>query len=120
MGTWDVGPFDNHAACEVLAELRDGHFDLDTFKSSCMDSPIDVDDAEAIIALGALATAPPERLPAGLGVEHVQMLRTPQTRAWLRKRMNRAMEPETSPIYAMWETTDELEKWIRSTRAALP
>ena len=48
------------------------------------------------------------------------MLRTPQTRAWLRKRMNRAMEPETSPIYAMWETTDELEKWIRSTRAALP
>lgn len=60
------------------------------------------------------------RLPAGLGVEHVQMLRTPQTRAWLRKRMNRAMEPETSPIYAMWETTDELEKWIRSTRAALP
>ncbi|MFG6304513.1 DUF4259 domain-containing protein, partial [Corynebacterium hesseae] len=24
MGTWDVGPFDNHAACEVLAEIRDG------------------------------------------------------------------------------------------------
>ena len=50
MGTWDVGPFDNHAACEVLAEIRDGSFDLDTFKKSCVDSPIDVDDAEAVIA----------------------------------------------------------------------
>ncbi|MGN5995333.1 DUF4259 domain-containing protein [Corynebacterium striatum] len=42
MGTWDVGPFDNHAACELLAELRDGTFDFEHFKRSCADSPLDV------------------------------------------------------------------------------
>ena len=120
MGTWDVGPFDNHAARAVLAELRDGSFDLETFKRSCVDEPIDVDDAETIIALGALATTPLEKLPVGLRGEDVRMLRTPQTKAWLRKRMNNAMEPDSSPIYALWETTDELEDWLRSTRAAMP
>ena len=120
MGTWDVGPFDNHAACAVLADIRDGSFDLDNFKRSCVDTPLDVDDAEVIIALGALATTPPDQLPAGLSLGDGHMLRTPQTKAWLRKRMNRAMEPESSPIYALWETTGELEDWLRSTRAALP
>ncbi|TRX32830.1 DUF4259 domain-containing protein [Corynebacterium guaraldiae] len=120
MGTWDVGPFDNHAACEVLAEIRDGSFDLDTFKKSCVDSPIDVDDAEAVIALGALATSPADKLPAGVSVDSVKALRTPQTRAWLRKKINTAMEPNKSPIYALWETTGELDLWLRTTRAVLP
>ncbi len=115
-----VGPFDNHAACEVLAAIRDGSFDLDTFKKSCVDSPIDVDDAEVIIALGALATTPEDRLPAGISADDVKALRTPQTRAWLRKKINTAMEPNSSPIYALWETTGELELWLRRTRAALP
>ncbi|MFK3621473.1 MULTISPECIES: DUF4259 domain-containing protein [unclassified Corynebacterium] len=120
MGTWDVGPFDNHAACEVLAEIRDGSFDLDTFKKSCVDSPIDVDDAEVVIALGALATSPADKLPAGVSVESVKALRTPQTRAWLRQKINTAMEPNNSPIYALWETTGELDLWLRTTRAVLP
>lgn len=120
MGTWDVGPFDNHAARAVLAQLRDGSFDLETFKRSCAEAPIDVDDAETIIALGALASTPFEKLPGGLCGTDVRILRTPQTRAWLRKRMNKAMEPDSSPIYALWETTDELEDWLRTTRAAMP
>lgn len=120
MGTWDVGPFDNHAACEVLADIRDGSFDLDAFKKSCVDSPIDIDDAEIVIALGALATAPADKLPPGISADAVKVLRTPQTRAWLRKRINTAMEPDKSPIYALWETTGELELWLRTTRAALP
>ncbi|WP_232208017.1 DUF4259 domain-containing protein [Corynebacterium sp. KPL1818] len=31
MGTWGTGPFDNHAARDVLDSLRNGSFDLRHF-----------------------------------------------------------------------------------------
>lgn len=120
MGTWDVGPFDNHAACELLAELRDGTFDFEHFKRSCADSPLDVDEAEKVIALGALVNTPQDRLPNGVSAKELKSICTPQSRAWLRKRINSTLEPESSPVYALWETTGELEIWVQSVRASLP
>ncbi|MDO5031793.1 DUF4259 domain-containing protein [Corynebacterium sp.] len=120
MGTWDVGPFDNHAAIEVLAAIRAGSFDIERFKKTSADLPLDVEDTEAAIALGTLAKTPRDRLPEGVKPEAIRPLCTPQTRAWLRKRINAALEPDTSPAYAVWETTGELEQWIRTARAALP
>jgi len=30
------------------------------------------------------------------------------------------MRPETSSVYALWETTGELEEWLRTAQDSLP
>ncbi len=120
MGTWDTGPFDNHAARELLASLRDGSFDLTGFQKSCAVEPLDSDDAETVIALGALLKLKADALPEGIHREDLAPLYTPQSKAWLRRRINSAMRPETSSVYALWETTGELEEWLRTAQDSLP
>ncbi|AMO90303.1 hypothetical protein WM42_2614 [Corynebacterium simulans] len=120
MGTWDVGPFDNHAACDLLAAIRDGSFDFERFKRMCAAPPLDVDEAEVVIALGMLAKTSPEHLPQGISAESINALYKPQSRAWLRKQINATLDPDTSSVYALWEPTGELETWIMAVRAALP
>ena len=120
MGTWDTGPFDNHAARELLGSLRDGSFDLTAFQKSCAVEPLDSDDAETMIALGALLKLKADALPEGIHREDLAPLYTPQSKAWLRRRINSAMRPETSSVYALWETTGELEEWLRTAQDSLP
>ena len=76
MGTWDTGPFDNHAARELLASLRDGSFDLTAFQKSCAEEPLDSDDAETMIALGALLKLKADALPEGIHREDLAPLYT--------------------------------------------
>lgn len=120
MGTWDTGPFDNHTACDVLAAIADGNFDFDAFKLMCPSQTLALEDAETVIALGALAKLPAERLPAGISSARVELLHRPEYRAWLRKQITLATEPEHSTAYALWEATGELDGWLRTARAALP
>ena len=120
MGTWDTGPFDNHAARELLASLRDGSFDLKSFQRSCAAEPLDSDDAETMIALGALLKLSADALPEGIDREDLAPLFTPQSKAWLRRHINSAMRPETSSVYALWETTGELDQWLRTAQDSLP
>lgn len=120
MGTWDTGPFDNHAARDLLRSLHAGTFDYEGFREVCDESPIGVDEAEMVIAIGALCKLPAERLPLGICPESIKVFRTPQARAWLRRRINCALDPQQSRAYALWETSGELEEWIKSVRAALP
>ncbi|WP_293770535.1 DUF4259 domain-containing protein [uncultured Corynebacterium sp.] len=120
MGTWNSGPFDNHTAAELLAALRDGTFDFEAFKKSCTDDYIDVDEAETYIALGALTKLRADELPQGIAPERLSGIYTPQSRAWLRKKINQALQPEVSGAVALWEETGELEQWVRTARAAQP
>lgn len=120
MGTWDSGPFDNDTAVEVVAALRDGTFDFNQFRASFSANYIDAVEAEACVALGALIKLPPEELPAGVKPESLRKLFTPQSRAWLRRRIDMAMNPEQSSAVAMWEETGELDEWMKTAQAAKP
>ena len=81
---------------------------------------MDSDDAETMIALGALLKLEADALPEGIYREDLEPLYTPQSKAWLRRRINSAMRPETSSVYALWETTGELEEWLRTAQDSLP
>ena len=43
MGTWGVGPFDNHRAREIVDAVRTGTFDFDVFRETCADDDLDAD-----------------------------------------------------------------------------
>ncbi|MDK8593254.1 DUF4259 domain-containing protein [Corynebacterium accolens] len=68
MGTWGTGPFDNHAARDVLDSLRNGSFDLRHFQRSCGTGVLDSDEAEAVIALGALVGGHEKLTSGGHGI----------------------------------------------------
>lgn len=120
MATWDSGPFDNDAAAELVAALRDGTFDLESFQAACSSTHIDAVEAEACVALGALSKLPDEKLPTGIEPSQLRRMFTPQCRAWLRRRIDMVMEPARSGAIAMWEETGELEEWLRTAQAAKP
>lgn len=120
MGTWDVGPFDNDAARDLLADLRAGQFSLDHFRFATSVGRLDADDAAVVVALSALSTMPASELPAGLTEEHVFELTTPQARAWLRGHFPRILDRDASAIYALWEHTGELDQWIYQVESVQP
>lgn len=51
MGTWDMGPFDNDGAGDLLAALRAGCFDIDDYCRHVDEEYLEADDAQAAIAL---------------------------------------------------------------------
>lgn len=120
MGTWDVGPYDNDGAVDLLADVRNGSFSFERFRFTLGEHRLDADDAEMVIALGALASAEPERLPAGIDPQVVARIFTPERRRWVRQQMERALDPDSSELYALWEATGELETWVAVTRSVLP
>lgn len=116
MGFWDVGPFDNSAALELVEDLRAGRFSLDVFRFRCAGSAApDADDAAVVIALNALLTRPEER-PAGIGEAELAEIDTAFNRSWLRKQAREILDAEHSSLYAHWEATGEAEEWVRATR----
>ncbi|MDR7329237.1 DUF4259 domain-containing protein [Corynebacterium guangdongense] len=120
MGTWDVGPFDNDAARDLLTDLRAGRFSLDQLRFGMSGNRIDADDAAVVVALSALSKMPAAELPAGLNREHVSELSAPGARSWLRSQFNHILDREASAIYALWEHTGELDQWIYQVESVKP
>lgn len=87
MGTWDCGPFDSHPAVELLSAPRTGTFRFVDFRRSCV--PVGEAASESWCMDG-------------------EELRTPQARAWLRKRVDAATFPVRSERDAVWEATGEV------------
>lgn len=120
MGTWDVGPYDNDGAVDLLADIRADRFNFERFRFTIDEHRPDPDDSEMIIALGALASSGTDELPAGIRPEVLSRLFTPERVRWVRRQMERILDPENSELYAVWEATGELDDWLAATRAALP
>lgn len=120
MGTWDVGPYDNDGAVDLLADIREGSFNFERFRFNIDEYRPDPDDSEMIIALGALASSGTEKLPEGIRPEVLSRLFTPERVRWVRRQMERILDPESSELHAVWEATGELDGWLAATRAALP
>lgn len=120
MGTWGPGPFDNHAARDLLAAISDGSFDFNHFKASCTREYVDADEAEIIIALGAISKLREKELPDFIPRSQYKILSAPENRAWLRKKISQAMVPGASELYALWETTGEMDQWLHTAQASKP
>ncbi|MDK8593922.1 hypothetical protein, partial [Corynebacterium accolens] len=70
--------------------------------------------------LTALTKLPADGLPDGVAPTDLASLYTPQSKAWLRRRINQAMCSDSSSVYALWEPTGELDQWLHTAQAALP
>ncbi len=119
MGTWDVGPYDNDVACDLLADIRDGNFDFNRFRWTCEEGRLDADAGEVIIALATLYASLPDRLPHGVDAEMLAGVFTGERVRWLRRQLQRVLDPATSELYALWEATGELELWLAVSGAPL-
>mgnify|MGYP001070767887 FL=1 len=112
MGTWNTGPFDNDPAAEAVAALANGTFRMDQFRFECGRGPLATDDAESIIALAAVLNghAPED------SVEALDFPFTMDDKQWIRRRAQAAVRPGGSELYSLWETTGELDEWLKVTR----
>lgn len=115
MGTWDVGPFDNHSARELVGAIVDGTFDYARFRADCRFNNMCADSAEATIALAALVVYDARELPAGVTSKMLEQLYTPESLSWLRAQVRCALDASLSQIYALWEATGELDCWLAMT-----
>lgn len=119
MGFWDVGPFDNSAAEELVEDLRLRCFNLDQFLFRCEEtSALDADDAAMVIALNALIQDPYRR-PAGIGQQELAGIDTPYVRGWLKAKMETICAPHGSSLYAHWESIGEVEEWLAASRCVV-
>jgi hypothetical protein len=122
MGTWNVGPFDNDAAQDLLRDIRSDRFNFDQFRFECAaDAALAAEDAAVIIALSALVQrCAAGRLPAGIVYDDLLPLHSVEARAWLSRQYESILNEEVSPLYAIWEATGELDMWLASARAVRP
>ncbi|MBG6121495.1 DUF4259 domain-containing protein [Corynebacterium aquatimens] len=116
MGTWDVGPFDNDPAVEVIDSLTAGTFRMDQFRFDCGDKALSVEQFEAIIAVAAIMNG---FVPQGLSPDRVAYPFTGDDRWWVRERVAAALQPDGSALYEHWENTGELEQWLSAVNAAM-
>ncbi|HZK31467.1 MAG TPA: DUF4259 domain-containing protein [Corynebacterium sp.] len=122
MGTWNVGPFDNDSAQDLLNDIRAHRFDFDQFRFDCAgDEVIDAEDAAVIIALSALVQACSSGgLPPGITRSDLRQLDNKPARRWLSRKYECILDEASSPIYAIWEATGELDLWLTSTKSVRP
>ncbi|WP_058234751.1 DUF4259 domain-containing protein [Devriesea agamarum] len=119
MAAWDLGPFDNDGAMDLVADISDGEFDdLDDVLD--VSDYIDSDQGEMIIALAHLAAG---HFPADqdeLTADHVSFLKSPDIRAKLRTALEAVLSTsERSELVELWEESDELEEWKAASHVEL-
>lgn len=119
MGFWDVGPFDNSAAEELVEDLCLRSFCIDQFRFRCEGAAaLDADDAATVLALNALIQDPFTRLTER-GREQLSRIAAPGNVWWLQNQADAILVAEGSALYAYWESAGELEEWLSASRGVL-
>lgn len=119
MGTWGAGPFENDGAGDLLAALRAGDFDIDDYCRHVDEDYVEVDDAQAAIALAeVVAVAHGIRTATGEldGIDTVAYVGalTADQRKWILTTLERAIaDGDTSELYELWAENgpEELAQW---------
>ena len=119
MGTWDMGPFDNDGAGDLLAALRAGCFDIDDYCRHVDEEYLEADDAQAAIALAevvavarGLQPAPPQL--DGIDAAAYTESLSPEQRGWILTTLRRAVAgSDTSELHELWAENgpEDLEAW---------
>lgn len=115
MGYWDVGPFDNSAAREVVDALRCGHFNFDQFAFDCAaEGKLDAELGAGIVALLALIDDS-YPLPADIDRKVLASLDLPRVSAWLKRQRHRVLDPKSSGLYDFWSESEQIQDWLDAT-----
>jgi hypothetical protein len=119
MGTWGAGPFENDGAGDFLAALRAGDFRIDDFSGHLDEDYLEVDDAQAAIAIAEVLAVGHGLQPADSHLDGVDAVAfaaslTDQERAWVLATLERAVEgSETSELHELWAENgpEDLAAW---------
>lgn len=112
MGYWDVGPFDNTPARDLIEDIHAGRFNIEQFKFEVAgDTYLDADDAAVVLALGALIFRPTRQLPDGLTRDDIAGIDTQANKEWIKAQLPKVFDEETSELYSLWEYTGEVDRW---------
>jgi hypothetical protein len=124
MGAWGNGAFENDGALDLIADLRHGNFSFDEIQWAFEDENyLEVDGGQMALALAEIAVAirkgqpsPVEELDLSTVAQHF----TPEAIGFIREQVQRTLsDAEHSELYELWEETDELDEWLRASRATL-
>ncbi|MFF3066025.1 DUF4259 domain-containing protein [Oerskovia sp. NPDC057915] len=108
MGTWGSGPFENDGAGDLLSALRAGSFGIEDFSGYLDEDYLEVDDAQAAIAIAEVIAVARGLRPADAHLEGVDAVAfaaslTDQQRAWVLTTLERAVEgSDTSELHELW------------------
>jgi len=119
MGTWGSGPFENDGAGDLLAALRAGKFGIEDFSGYLDEDYLEVDDAQAAIAIAEVLAVARGLRPADDHLEGVDAVAfagslTDQQHAWVLTTLERAVEgSDTSELHELWAENgpEDLAEW---------
>ncbi|MFE3289930.1 DUF4259 domain-containing protein [Rhodococcus sp. NPDC059234] len=119
MGTWGAGPFENDGAGDLLAALRAGEFDIDDYSGHVDEEYLEVDDAQAAIALAevvavahGLRPVPPQL--DGIDAAAYTASLTAEQRGWILATLERTIaDSDTSELHELWAENgpEDLGAW---------
>ncbi|MHA7132496.1 DUF4259 domain-containing protein [Oerskovia turbata] len=119
MGTWGAGPFENDGAGDLIAAIRAGDFRIEDFSEHLDDDYLEVDDAQAAIALAEVLAVAHGLTSADAYLDGVDAVTfagslTDRQRAWVLVTLERAVEgSETSELHELWAENgpEDLAAW---------
>lgn len=123
MGAWDIRPFDNDGAMDLIAEIRNGDFSFEGTRWA-FDDPnyLEVDGGQRAVALAALVriihqdpAAPASPLDADSLAAFAAQL-TPESITWIHHELHRALSNrEQSELFELWEESGSLDAWFAAS-----
>lgn len=122
MATWNIGPYDNDEAQELLEDLCSGLLDPVDLIPNTGYRRIDADEGQIVIALAALATTPDADLPEGLTADVVGTLREPAIKDRLRQNLEAIVaDAQVSDLFAWWQKNhpEKLLEWKAASWVSL-
>ncbi len=133
MGAWGSGAFENDAALDAVDELVDGTFSFDELRELLAADYLEEPGGSLALALTEVALTALGRIdpPAALDEVDIRLVSTQfddQTYDLILTAAERAVSPDGSEIYELWEEAgeDELHEWrtvsltsIETLRAAI-
>ena len=133
MGAWGSGPFENDDALDAVDALVDGSFELDDLRGALAGDYLEAPEGSVALALAEVALATLGRIdpPAELDEVDIRLLATQlddATSELILLAAERAVQPEGSELYELWDEAgdDELAEWrttavtsVEALRAAI-
>lgn len=120
MGAWDVGPFENDAALDVLGDIKETSFSEwleDVSEEFALDKYIDSDVGSAIIAVSAIIVGFRPSVDEGkekCGWDVFASKATSKEVRKLKRLLKTVLKNKNkSELYELWDETDALKEWQR-------
>ena len=120
MGAWDVGPFENDAALDVLGDVKETYFSEwleDVSEEFALDKYIDSDVGSAIVAVSAIIVGFRPSVDEEKEKRSWDVFASKATSKEVRK-LKRLLKTvlknkNKSELYELWDETDAFKEWQR-------